>query len=50
MYFVALLDYLNVMVAGTLIAGHSNLEKLAEKVRNIAAIKAWIEKRPKSDC
>ncbi|RZC43019.1 glutathione S-transferase [Asbolus verrucosus] len=49
LYFVALLKYLNFMCGTDIIADYSNLVALKNTVLEIPAIKAWVEKRPKSD-
>jgi hypothetical protein len=47
---VALLKYLNYMCGGNdIIANYPNLVALKNTVLEIPAIKAWVEKRPKSE-
>lgn len=48
--FVALLDYLNFMTKFDIIEKAENLKKLKESVLAEPGIKAWVEKRPPSDC
>nr|UEN71122.1 glutathione S transferase-S4 [Glyphodes pyloalis] len=48
--FVGLLDYLNFMAKFDLLEKHENLKALKEKVLAVPAIKAWVEKRPQSEC
>ncbi|KAF5279384.1 hypothetical protein FQA39_LY05494 [Lamprigera yunnana] len=49
LYFVALLEYMNFMSGKVLIEGYSNLQKVESNVLSLPSIKAWCEKRPKSD-
>ncbi|XP_066602106.1 glutathione S-transferase-like [Prorops nasuta] len=48
--FVALLDYLNFMMKSDIIENYDQLKQLQKKVLEIPNIKAWVEKRPQSDC
>ncbi|KAK4872787.1 hypothetical protein RN001_014816 [Aquatica leii] len=48
-YFVGLLSYMNFMAGKNLVEGYPNLQKLEKNVLSLPAIKAWIEKRPKTD-
>ncbi|KAK0182785.1 hypothetical protein PV327_000884 [Microctonus hyperodae] len=48
--FVALLDYLNFMAKYNIIEKYDNLKMLQDKVLAIPKIKAWVNKRPQSDC
>ncbi|XP_057669318.1 glutathione S-transferase-like [Diorhabda carinulata] len=47
LYFVALLDMVNVRVGKNIIENAPSLQKLREKVLALPGIKAWIAKRPK---
>jgi len=47
-YFVAFLDYLNVMAKEDLVENYPKLKALKEHVLALPAIKAWVEKRPES--
>ncbi|XP_043273317.1 uncharacterized protein [Venturia canescens] len=47
--FVALLDYINFMTKFDITEKHENLQALVKKVLQLPSIKAWVEKRPKSD-
>lgn len=49
MVFVALLDYLNVMVKGDLIEKYPNLKVVKDNVMALPAIQKWIAKRPKAE-
>lgn len=46
LYFVALLDYLNVMARLDIVEKYPNLKALRDKVLALPAIKAWVAKRP----
>ena len=48
--FVALLDYLNFMAKYDIIEDYDALKELKEKVLAIPEIKAWVGKRPESEC
>lgn len=50
MVFVALLDYLNFMTKFDITEKHENLKALKEKVLALPKIKAWVEKRPQTEC
>ncbi|XP_044598877.1 glutathione S-transferase-like [Cotesia glomerata] len=50
MVFVALLDYLNFMTKFDITEKHENLKALKEKVLVLPKIKAWVEKRPQTEC
>ncbi|XP_015589496.1 glutathione S-transferase [Cephus cinctus] len=49
-YFVAILDYLNFMATYDLVEKYPNLKQLKDKVLAIPSIKAWVDKRPDSEC
>ncbi|KAF5279378.1 hypothetical protein FQA39_LY05488 [Lamprigera yunnana] len=49
-YFVGILDYLNYIAEKNLIADYPNLQKVEKNVLSLPAIKAWVEKRPASEC
>lgn len=49
LYFVGMLDYLNAMAGVDLLADRPSLQAVRNNVVNLPAIKAWIEKRPKTD-
>ncbi|XP_014235050.1 glutathione S-transferase-like [Trichogramma pretiosum] len=49
LYFVAQLDLLNARAARDILENAKNLQELRDKVLALPKIKAWIEKRPKSD-
>ncbi|VVC36045.1 Thioredoxin-like fold,Glutathione S-transferase, N-terminal,Glutathione S-transferase, C-terminal- [Cinara cedri] len=49
LFFVAVLDYLNYMAKIDLLEGRPKLQALKETVVALPQIKAWIEKRPKTD-
>lgn len=46
LYFVACLDYMNVMAKQDLVENSPTLKKLRDEVLAIPAIKKWVEKRP----
>ncbi|XP_023248019.1 glutathione S-transferase [Copidosoma floridanum] len=48
--FVALLDYLNFMAKYDIIENAEHLKALKDKVLSEPGIKAWVEKRPQSEC
>ncbi|XP_011309957.1 glutathione S-transferase [Fopius arisanus] len=48
--FAGLLDYLNFMAKFNLIEKYENLKALNEKVLAEPKIKAWVDKRPVTDC
>ncbi|XP_012276501.1 glutathione S-transferase [Orussus abietinus] len=48
--FVALLDYLNFMAKFDLVEKYENLKQLRDKVLAEPKIKAWVDKRPASEC
>lgn len=48
--FVAILDYINFMAKFDITEKHENLQALVKKVLELPKIKAWVEKRPKSEC
>lgn len=50
LFFVALLDYFNFMAKFNMIEKYENLKALNEKVLAIPKIKAWVDKRPQSEC
>lgn len=45
-FFVGLLDYLNVMANEDITANHKNLETVKNNVLAIPAIKEWVAVRP----
>ena len=47
--FVALLDYMNFMIKFDMIEKYPNLVQLRNTVLNVPQIKAWVEKRPKTE-
>ncbi|XP_075215811.1 glutathione S-transferase-like [Lycorma delicatula] len=49
-YFVAIIDYLNFMLQLDITEKHQYMTALRDKVVNIPKIKAWIAKRPETDC
>ncbi|KAL7290238.1 hypothetical protein TKK_0015941 [Trichogramma kaykai] len=49
LYFVAQLDLVNARAARDILENAKNLQELRDKVLALPKIKAWIEKRPKSD-
>lgn len=49
LYFVGLINYLSYIAKTDLTANHPNLKKVVENVHAVPGIKAWIEKKPKSD-
>ncbi|XP_049803132.1 glutathione S-transferase-like isoform X2 [Schistocerca nitens] len=49
LYFVALLDALNLMIGFDITKDYSNLSALKNTVLEIPAIKEWIAKRPKNE-
>ncbi|XP_063977327.1 uncharacterized protein LOC135162608 [Diachasmimorpha longicaudata] len=48
--FAGLLDYLNFMAKFNLIEKYENLKALNEKVLAVPQIKAWVDKRPVTEC
>ncbi|XP_008475192.1 glutathione S-transferase isoform X1 [Diaphorina citri] len=48
-YFVACLDYMNVMAKQDLVENTPTLKKLRDEVLAIPTIKKWVEKRPQSE-
>lgn len=48
--FVGILDYINFMAKVDIIEKAPNLQALKAKVLEIPSIKAWVDKRPKTDC
>lgn len=48
-YFTSLLDFFNFTAGSDIIADYPNLQKVAANVSGVESIKAWFEKRPKSD-
>ncbi|XP_031631212.1 glutathione S-transferase-like [Contarinia nasturtii] len=50
LYFVGLLDYLNFMIGFDLTTDRPNLKKVVDNVTAIESIKAWIAKRPETEC
>lgn len=48
--FVSLLDYIDFMAKFVVVDKYQNLKALKNKVLALPKIKAWIEKRPKTDC
>uniref|UniRef100_U5EWQ3 glutathione transferase n=1 Tax=Corethrella appendiculata TaxID=1370023 RepID=U5EWQ3_9DIPT len=49
LYFTAILDYLNYLTKTDLVANHPNLRQVTLNVLDIDQIKAWVEKRPKTE-
>ncbi|XP_011702073.1 PREDICTED: glutathione S-transferase-like [Wasmannia auropunctata] len=47
--FVALLDYLNMMMKEDIVEKYPNLKQLQKKVEEVPAIKKWIQKRPSTN-
>lgn len=49
-YFTGILDYLNYLTKCDLVEHRVHLKKIVTAVRDNENIKAWIEKRPQTDC
>lgn len=49
LHFVSLLDMLNFRSDGDILKNKPHLKALEQKVLQLPNIKAWVEKRPKSD-
>lgn len=49
MFFVSLLDYMNVMAGQDITANHANLKAVVANVKANENIKKWLAKRPKSE-
>ena len=49
-FLFGVLDYLNFMAKFSIIEKAENLKALVAKVGEIPSIKAWVAKRPKTDC
>ncbi|XP_067008892.1 glutathione S-transferase [Anabrus simplex] len=49
LYFVAILDYLDVMAGKDLLENRPNLQALKAKILALPSIKEWVAKRPYSD-
>uniref|UniRef100_A0A069DQM3 glutathione transferase n=1 Tax=Panstrongylus megistus TaxID=65343 RepID=A0A069DQM3_9HEMI len=49
LYFIAISDYLSHMAGIDIFENHPNLKSLKDTVLGIPKIKAWVDKRPKSD-